>query len=52
MEDFMPVGIVKTADRVPKDSKGVGGGSGTVRHDGNMVRPVKFMVNEDTKVVY
>ena len=50
MKDLVPVGIVKTSDQVPKDAEGMGGGSGAVGHNGDVMGPVKFVMNKDPKV--
>jgi len=46
----MPVGIVKTPNRVPENAKGMNGRASSVCHDGHMMCPIKPIVDEDAKV--
>ena len=50
MEEFAPVGIVKTMDRIPENAEGTGGGAHTIGHDGHVICPIEPFVNEDSKV--
>jgi len=47
VENPMPVGIIKTLDRVPKNAKGMDGRVGMICHDGHMMHPIEVLMDED-----
>jgi len=52
MEDATPVSEVEASDGVSEDAKGTDGGAGTVSHDGDVMFPLEFVMNKNSKVTY
>jgi len=47
MEQAMPVHEVQALNGVPQEVKGAGSGVGSIGHDGDMMGPIKFVMDED-----
>jgi len=46
----MPVRKVQATDQVAKDVESSSGGAGMIGHNGNVIGPIEFVMDEDAKV--
>jgi len=51
VEDTSPISIVETFDQIAKNAKAANGRVSMVSHDGGVVLPLEFMMDEDAKVM-